>query len=148
MTTTETSETASPVLELGRRTVLHLTPDLSATELHVDEQSWAHPADVAQFQVGRVLSVFEYESSWTWWERHPVGVELVHVLSGSVVFRLRGTSSKAVVLKEAQSLVVPEGIWHTAEIVRPARLLFVTPLPARTEHRAIEFPLVDKVSHG
>jgi quercetin dioxygenase-like cupin family protein len=148
MTTPVTSEPSPHAFTLSPRTVLHLASDLSATTLHLDERAWAHPADVPQFGEGRVLSVFHYESAWTWWERHPVGVELVSVLSGTVAFRFDDACSTKAVLRAGQSMLVPEGVWHTAEIVAPASMLFVTPSPGRTEHRAVEIGEVGKVSHG
>ena len=148
MATELNSEPSSTTFTLGRSTVLHLASDLSASALQVDRDAWANPAEVAQFQEGRVMSVFEYGSTWTWWERHPTGVEMVHVLSGSLVFHLEGFDTTAVALTRGDSLLVPENVWHTAEIVGAARMLFVTPLPARTEHRPVQTGLVDKVSHG
>ena len=76
------------------------------------------------------MSVFAYETSWTWWERHPVGTELVLALSGAVVFHLQyddGSGARSVALAEGECLLVPEGAWHRAEITRPTTMLFVTP---------------------
>ena len=84
------------------------------------------------------MSVFTYETSWTWWERHPVGTELVLVLSGAVVFHLQnddGSGARSVALAEGECLLVPEGAWHRAEITSPTTMLFVTPSPALTQHR-------------
>ena len=67
------------------------------------------------------MSVFAYESSWTWWERHPVGTEVVLVLSGAMVFHLQTTTGPvraSVGLAEGECLLVPEGVWHRAEIAR------------------------------
>jgi mannose-6-phosphate isomerase-like protein (cupin superfamily) len=135
--TTPTTSAAHPddrVLERG--TVIHLAADQSMACLDVDDETWRRRAEVPQFQDGRVLSVFDYVAPWTYWERHPVGVELVHVLSGSVAFHLDdGRGRRAVDLVAGQSLLVPEGAWHRADIARTASMLFVTPTPARTEHR-------------
>jgi quercetin dioxygenase-like cupin family protein len=80
--------------------------------------------------------VFEYEATWDYWERHPVGVEVVHALKGSVRFHLHdGRQGTVVPLATGESLLVPEGVWHRAEVVASAQLLFVTPTPALTEHR-------------
>jgi mannose-6-phosphate isomerase-like protein (cupin superfamily) len=148
MTTTATSDPSPELFTLSHRTVLHLASDLSATALLLNERAWACAADVPHFKDGRVLSVFRYDSTWTWWERHPVGVELVSVLSGTVAFRLDDARSTKAVLGAGQSMLVPEGVWHTAEIVAPASMLFVTPLPGRTEHRAVEIGEMGKVNHG
>jgi mannose-6-phosphate isomerase-like protein (cupin superfamily) len=121
---------------LDRRTVLHLAGDQSMATVPMDEGSWARAATIPQLQDGRIMSVFAYESSWTWWERHPVGVELVMVLSGAAVFHLRdraGDGSAA--LATGDCLLVPEMVWHRAHVTVPTTMLFVTPSPARTEHR-------------
>jgi uncharacterized cupin superfamily protein len=123
---------------LGRATVLHLAADLTMCPLHLDESVWGHLNEVAEFADGRVLSIFDYSDSWTWWERHPVGEELVHLLSGEVAFRLDDGKEQAAVLRAGESLLVPQGAWHTAEILHPASMLFVTPTPAMTEHRDVE----------
>lgn len=136
MTTPAITETDGQALTLDRGRVLHLAPDQSAAALAVDEGAWSHMNAVAEFRNGRVLGVFEYGSTWDYWERHPVGVEVVHTLQGSVRFHLHdGHYGTAVRLVAGQSLLVPEGVWHRAEVVTSAQLLFVTPTPAITEHR-------------
>jgi mannose-6-phosphate isomerase-like protein (cupin superfamily) len=135
-------------LQLDRTTVVHLSSDLSMAALRMVDGAWSRRDVPAQFADGRLLSVFAYEETWTWWERHPDGEEFVHVLSGSVVFRLDdGSAERAVPLDAGQSLLVPAGVWHSADIVAPAEVLFVTPVPARTAHRDRRGPLA-KVHHG
>ena len=119
--------------------MLHLAPDQSASTVAVDENSWAHPEVTRELREGRIMSVFSYEASWTWWERHPVGSEFVLVLSGAVVFDLQrddGSGGRSVALAEGECLLVPEGTWHRAGLTTPTTLLFVTPSPASTQHRA------------
>ncbi len=88
MTTPTTSAAHPDDRALERGTVIHLAADQSMACVDVDDETWRRRAEVPEFQDGRVLSVFDYVAPWTYWERHPVGVELVHVLSGSVVFHL------------------------------------------------------------
>ena len=135
--TTPTTPTALPEGQaLERDTLIHLAEDQSMAALVADDETWRRRAEVPEFLDGRVLGVFDYVATWTYWERHPVGVEFVHVVSGSVRFHLdHGGSRSAVDLAAGESLLVPEGAWHRAEFVGPTSLLFVTPTPARTEHR-------------
>jgi mannose-6-phosphate isomerase-like protein (cupin superfamily) len=143
--------TSAPTFTLDRRTVLHLAPDLSAATVPVDENFWAHREAAGELQEGRIMSVFTYEASWTWWERHPAGAEFVLVLSGAVVIHLQhddGAASCRVALNEGGCLLVPEGTWHRAEITTPTRLLFVTPSPALTQHRDACEEVLAKVRHG
>jgi quercetin dioxygenase-like cupin family protein len=132
------SMTSVSTFTLDRRTVLHLAPDQSVSTLSVDEDYWAHADSAPELQEGRIMSVFAYETSWTWWERHPVGTELVLALSGAVVFHLQhddGSGARSAALAEGECLLVPEGAWHRAEMASPTTMLFVTPSPARTQHR-------------
>lgn len=123
-------------LHLGRRTVLHCAADQSMQPLALAECTWAARSTVPALRDGRILSVFDYTSSWTWWERHPAGEEYVHVLAGVVVFHLEGAGGpRSVELRADSGLVVPRGAWHRAELPAPARMLFLTPTPASTEHR-------------
>ena len=130
--------TSAPTFTLDRRTVLHLAPDQSVSTLLIGEDSWAQADPVPELQDGRIMCVFAYETSWTWWERHPVGAEFVLVLSGAAVFRLQqdeGSGCRSIARAEGECLLIPEGAWHRAEITTPSSMLFVTPSPAFTQHR-------------
>lgn len=128
--------TTVPTFTLDRRTVLHVAPDQSMAILAVEAGSWGSGDTITELQDGRIMSVFAYEATWTWWERHPVGTELVLVLSGAAVFSLRdGAGERSAELAAGEGLLVPEGVWHRAEITTPTTILFVTPSPALTEHR-------------
>src|ERR1700733_13770799 len=134
--TTQTTTPNVPPFTLDRRTVLHVAPDQSMSTLSVDGDSWAHADTLPEMRDGRIMSVFAYESTWSWWERQPVGTELVLVLSGAAVFHLRdGANDRSPKLGAGECLLVPEGVWHRAEVTVPTTVLFVTPSPARTEHR-------------
>src|SRR5580692_12359230 len=105
MTTPSITDTEGRAITLDRGTVLHLASDQSAVMLAVDEGAWSHMAGVAEFGDGRVLGVFEYEATWDYWERHPVGVEVVHALKGSVRFHLHdGRQGTVVRLAAGESL--------------------------------------------
>jgi len=135
MTETTTPPAAAP-FELDRWTVLHVAPDQSMSTVSVDEETWTGADAVAELRDGRIMSIFAYRSSWTWWERHPVGDELVLVLAGAAVFHVGDAAGDpSVELGPGQCLLVPEMVWHRAEVTGPTSMLFVTPSPARTEHR-------------
>jgi mannose-6-phosphate isomerase-like protein (cupin superfamily) len=127
---------STTAFRLDRDTVLHLPTDLSLGVVPVGPTYWDHRAEQAELGDGRIVSVFGYTEPWSWWERHPVGDELAYVLAGHAVLRLEEEDgSRRLDLREGECGLIPEGAWHTAEIERPVRLLFVTPTPARTEHR-------------
>ena len=132
---TDTTAPAQPT-RLGRQMIVHLQPDLGLGFLRVDDSYWSHQSAQRQLTEGRVLTVFDYEQSWSWWERHPVGDELLYVLEGEIDFHLDdGVSTRVLRIRRGESAIVPAGAWHRAEIPTPSRLLFITPTPARTEHR-------------
>jgi mannose-6-phosphate isomerase-like protein (cupin superfamily) len=135
MTQTTTPPGAAPFV-LDRRTVLHVAPDQSLSTVSVDEETWTRADAVAELRGGRIVAVFDYRSSWTRWERHPVGDELVLVLAGAAVFHLgHAAGDRTVELGAGDCLLVPPMVWHRAEVTGPTSMLFVTPTPARTEHR-------------
>jgi len=58
------------------------------------------------------------------------------VLAGVVVFHVEDAGGRrSVELRAEAGLVVPRGAWHRAETRAAARMLFLTPTPASTEHR-------------
>ena len=126
-------------LELGRDNVIHFGDDLAAAPVPIDPSFWTHEGPgQPELAVGRILGVSDYTATGSWWERHPVGDELVFLLSGQVDFLLSDDNClETVVLAPGQAAVVPAGTWHRAVIRVPSRLLFVTPTPARTELRDV-----------
>jgi mannose-6-phosphate isomerase-like protein (cupin superfamily) len=98
---------------------------------------------------GRLLSVFAYEQTWNWRERHPSGEELVMLLDGRADLLLdQGDGERVVPLTPGRAAIVPTGAWHRAAVHAPSTLLFVTPEPACTEHEAVA-PVVELGStHG
>jgi quercetin dioxygenase-like cupin family protein len=132
---TDTKALAQPA-RLGREMIVHLPLDLGLGLLPVDDSYWSHLSEQDELTEGRVLTVFDYEETWSWWERHPVGDELVYVLEGEIDLHLDdGVSIRVLRIRRGESAIVPTGAWHRAIVPVPSRLLFVTPTPARTEHR-------------
>jgi uncharacterized cupin superfamily protein len=157
--------------------------DLSETHVHLGLGSRAVP--IADFRwtpefleryasdfssdgaEGRLVMVGGSSSSWTFWERHPAGDELVVVLSGRVTLvqehdrepveeRRSGADDQAmrtettqtahtvrtirtvqIPLSAGEAAINPRGTWHTTDVEEPARILFITP-GMGTEHRSRE----------
>jgi mannose-6-phosphate isomerase-like protein (cupin superfamily) len=125
--------------------------DLSTTHVHlglgsratpVPDFEWT-PAFLAQYAAehgsdgdeGRLVMIGTAASSWTTWERHPAGEEVVIVISGqmTLVQELDGVEHR-VDLSEGQAAINPRNVWHTVDVARPCRTLFITP-GRGTEHR-------------
>ena len=84
---------------------------------------------------GRLLSVLPMSADWTNWEMHPAGDEILFMLQGKATFLLDLSDGlKEVSLSPGRLLVIPKGVWHTAKVSEPARLLAIT-AGQGTQHR-------------
>lgn len=98
----------------------------------LDAYSAAVAGDGAE---GRLVMLFSSEDSWTGWERHPAGDELVICISGHVTLIRAGEGAdEAVELRPGEAAINPAGTWHTADIHTPSQLMTITP-GTGTEHR-------------
>jgi quercetin dioxygenase-like cupin family protein len=130
--------TDDAVASLSRSTLLHLPDGLELRFLWVSDDYWEHRGGHPELANGRIMSVFDYTETWTWWERHPDGDEFVHVIAGNVDFLLEdGQHHRTVHLAAGDGTIVPRGAWHRAVCRQPSTMLFVTPNPQRTEHRDV-----------
>jgi mannose-6-phosphate isomerase-like protein (cupin superfamily) len=116
-------------------TYLHLGIGPDVTLLPVTDDFWSTLDERADLHTGRLVTGFVHEADWSVWERHPVGDELIVVTSGSVRFHLDdGASVTELTVSAPEYIVVPAGVWHTADAVGRAHLLVVT-WGEGTEHR-------------
>ena len=131
------ADAAAPqAIDLTERYV-HLGPTGRGTEVPVGPDFWAeipHRADLAN---GRLVMVSRNDETWSHWERHPEGEELVMLLDGRADLELElDTGDHTVELDPGQAVLVPPGIWHRAVVHEPARILTVT-AGRGTEHRPL-----------
>ncbi len=64
------------------------------------------------------------------WERHPLGDELLCLLSGAITVHLRDHASEAgatTALRPATCYVVAAGQWHRLTVEEPGDLVAITP---------------------
>lgn len=79
-------------------------------------------------------------ASWSHWEMHPEGDEVVYLLSGSVDMVLEmpngagAVSRRVVELRGRGAVVIPKGVWHTALVLEPGEFMSIT-RGAGTQHR-------------
>jgi mannose-6-phosphate isomerase-like protein (cupin superfamily) len=84
---------------------------------------------------GRLLSALSMGADWTNWEMHPMGDELLFMLQGNATFLLDTSDGlREIALGVGRLLVIPKGVWHTAKVSEPVRLLAITP-GLGTQHR-------------
>ena len=132
---TETTLPPAAVVDLAA-VCLQLGADGRATPHAGGDAFWSQPA-AALDAIGAdwLVSTFDGDTDWPQWERHPHADELVCLLAGDATLRLElPDGERALPLRPQQAVVVPRGVWHTARIAAPSRLLFVT-LGRGTEHR-------------
>jgi len=92
-----------------------------------------HAADGA---AGRLVSEHRFTESWTSWECHPVGAEIVYCLAGELILHQMSASGEiaTIALQPGQYAINPPGVWHTADVAGEARALFIT-AGEGTQHR-------------
>ena len=132
--------TLFPPQDLAERYVC-LNADGSAKATAGGQVFWLQ-ADETLERYGRdwLVTEFLFEADWTNWEMHPEADEVVYVIDGSVDLILEfpiGTQTFAV--RGRGYVVVPKGVWHTAKVHAPSRVLHIT-MGAGTQHR----PVVDE----
>lgn len=85
---------------------------------------------------GRLVSFSDFTESWTSWEMHPAGDELVVCTAGMITLvqeHADGTRDR-VILQAGDYAINPAGTWHTADVDGHATALFVT-AGMGTKHR-------------
>jgi len=117
-------------LGLGARAIP--IPDFEWTGEFLARYAADHASDGSE---GRLVMIGEGDTSWTSWERHPAGEELVVVIGGrmTLVQEIDGVEHR-IDLREGEAAINPRNVWHTSDMYGPCRTLFVTP-GLGTEHR-------------
>ena len=108
-------------------TYVHLDPDGSARRLPGRASFWSLPESDRASLTGWLISEYEFASDWPTWEMHPNGDEFVYLLSGSADLVLEQPEGLTTLrLRGCAAVVVPRGVWHTAKVHAPSRMLHVT----------------------
>ncbi len=77
---------------------------------------------------GRLVNLIRFTESWSDWEMHPKGAEVVLCVAGAMTVHqeLEDGSHRSVTLGEGDFVVNDPGVWHTADIEQEATALFIT----------------------
>lgn len=107
-------------------------PDFSGMEWYA-EYGARHGTDGAE---GRLVSLHAFSESWTSWEMHPVGAEVVLCMAGEIrlIQEQPDGGTESVTLNAGEYAINPPGVWHTADVAEQATALFIT-AGLGTEHR-------------
>ncbi len=75
---------------------------------------------------GRLVGIVGADATWTHWECHAGGDELVVQLTGrsEIVQEIDG-GLRRVALGPGQGMINPRGVWHTSDVHEPGQSLFV-----------------------
>jgi quercetin dioxygenase-like cupin family protein len=110
-------------------------PDFEWTAEYLDayERRFAGDGDE-----GRLVTLTAQRETWTHWERHPAGEEVVVLLEGRVDLVQEVDGREVVVpMRAGQAAINPVGVWHRSVVHTPGSALFITP-GRGTEHRPLE----------
>lgn len=118
------------------QTYVLLTADGSSVQVPGGEAFWTSPeSELNQFSQSWLISEFECSTDWSNWEMHPHADEFVYLLAGEAMLQLQVEAGIASVpLRGRGAVMVPKGVWHTAKVSVPSRMLFVT-MGSGTQHR-------------
>jgi uncharacterized cupin superfamily protein len=121
-----------------RETYVALRADGTATSLPSGAAFWNLPAaELDRHGSGWLVAEFSFDADWPTWEMHPGGDEWVYLLAGAVDLLLDEAGGvRTVELRGDAAVVVPRGVWHTAKVRTPSRLLHIT-LGAGTQTRPV-----------
>jgi mannose-6-phosphate isomerase-like protein (cupin superfamily) len=99
-------------------------PDAKCIEVGPDFWQTIHERrDLA----GRLVGVFRYDGDWKSWEVHPDGEEIVMLLSGAIDLVLEEPGGERTVeLRDRGTVIVPRGVWHTANVLAAGEALHIT----------------------
>jgi mannose-6-phosphate isomerase-like protein (cupin superfamily) len=77
---------------------------------------------------GRIVALYRFEESWTSWEVHPAGDEVVCCIQGHMTLyqQLPDGTERSIDLGPGDYAINPPGVWHTADTDGPVVALFIT----------------------
>jgi mannose-6-phosphate isomerase-like protein (cupin superfamily) len=119
-----------------QHTYVQLTAQGKANALPGGDAFWSLPAAALdRLGQGWLISEYVFGADWGNWEMHPNGDEFVYLLTGSIDLVLEERAGpRTEPLRASGAVLVPRGVWHTANVQVPSRVLHVT-LGACTLHR-------------
>ena len=111
-------------------TNLRLKPDGRAEPLTVSPAFWSDikAGKLGSFHNEYLVTSMSFDASWTSWEVHPNGDEIVILMSGAMDFVLDTPDGEEIcsVRDPGEYIFVTRGTWHTANVVQPSTMLFIT----------------------
>ncbi|MEO7248076.1 MAG: cupin [Novosphingobium sp.] len=108
-------------------------PEFTGAMAWYMDYSARHASDGAE---GRLVGMHRFSESWTSWEMHPVGDEVVLCVSGemTIIQELADGRIVRTRLGAGDYTINAPGMWHTADVAQEATAVFIT-AGMGTEHR-------------
>jgi mannose-6-phosphate isomerase-like protein (cupin superfamily) len=111
-------------------TFLRLRPDSAIEKLPFDETFWPRLMEgkLGNLHHEYLVTTSSFRTDWPSWERHPMGDEIVCLLSGEVtlVLELPGGNENVQLSRLGDFALIPRGTWHTAKTGVETTMLFIT----------------------
>lgn len=111
-------------------TFMVIGPDLACTRAPVTPTLYDDlDAKFDGFKSCLLLAEHSFSEDWPTWEVHPHGDEILYLLGGECSVHLLANGIEEVIRFAGAGAVlkVPAGVWHTAKVDTPCRILFITP---------------------
>ena len=125
----------STYLHLGLGATVTPLPDFEWSPSYLESYERRFESDGIE---GRLVTVSPETTTWTHWERHPAGEEVVYLLSGRVdVVQDHDGTEVTIPLRAGEAMINPKGVWHRGVVHEPGSALFITP-GIGTEHRPLD----------
>lgn len=85
--------------------------------------------DFDGFRGCTLITEYTFTADWPTWERHPMGDEMLYLVSGAITLLIRASEGEQTVELDTPGnvVIVPKGCWHTGKVRASARVLFITP---------------------
>ena len=117
-------------------TYVHLAENGTATQMPGGDAFWSLPeSEFERVAQGWLVAEFQFTEDWPNWEMHPNGDEYVYLLSGALELLLEQPDGvQRIALSGSGAVVIPRGVWHTAKVQAPSRMLHIT-RGEGTQHR-------------
>ena len=119
-----------------QQTYVHLAANGAAQALPGGDAFWSQPPDQLDAHGrGWLVAEFTFDADWPNWEVHPEADEFVYLIAGEAVLLLeRPEGVERIAMQAGRAVVVPRGVWHTAQVKVPSRMLHVT-MGAGSQHK-------------
>ena len=111
-----------------QQTYVSLATDGAAQVLAGGDAFWSQPpGQLDALGQGWLVAEFTFDADWPNWEVHPEADEFVYLITGEAELLLeRPQGVERIAMQAGRAVVVPRGVWHTAKVLAPSRMLHVT----------------------